>query len=94
MQAESEHPPLSEELLSRHSASMDQLSEALAGNGNSSSHQQAPSRSKGDKEEADRSGKQIKSYPVADVHQSGGLFDDDEAVEELMQGLQDIQTKR
>ena len=73
---------------------MDQLSEAQAGNGNSSSHQQAARRSKDDKEKADRSGKQIKSYPVADVHQAGGLFDDDEAVEELMQGLQELQTQQ
>ena len=94
VQAGSECPPLSEELLSRHSASMDQMSEAQTGNGISSNHQQASRRSKGDKGKAERAGKQIKAYPVAEVHQSGGLFDDDEAVEELMQGLQQLKTER
>lgn len=94
MQAEPEHPPLSEELLSRHSASMDQLSEAHTGNGMSSSHQQEHRRSNGERTKVDRAGKQIKSVPVPEVHQAGGLFDDDEAVEELMQGLQELQTKR
>lgn len=94
LQAASGHPPLSEELLSRHSASMDQLSEAHTGNGISSGHQQAANRSNGERQKADRAGKQIKSYPVAAGHQAGGLFDDDEAVEELMQGLQGLQTGR
>ena len=94
MQAKSERPPLSEELLSRHSASMDQLSEAHSGSGMNSSHQQAPRRSNGERQKVDRAGKQIKSYPVAEEHQAGGLFDDDEAVEELMQGLQELQTDR
>ena len=94
LQAASGHPPLSEELLSRHSASMDQLSEAHTGNGVSSSHQQAPKRSNGERQRADRAGKQLKSYPVAAGNQTGGLFDDDEAVEELMQGLQGLQTGR
>ena len=74
---------------------MDQLSEAHTDNGTiSSSHQQASRGPKGDRERAERAGKQIKSYPVAEVLQSGGLFDDDEAVEELMQGLQRLETKR
>lgn len=94
LQTEPEHPPLSEELLSRHSASMDQLSEAHTGNGMSSSHQQEHRRSNGERKTGDRAGKQIKSYPVEEVHQAGGLFDDDEAVEELMHGLQELQTKR
>jgi hypothetical protein len=94
VQAGSERLPLSEELLSRHSASMDQLSEAQTGNGISTNHQQASRRSKGDKGKTERAAKQIKAHPVAEVHQSGGLFDDDEAVEELMQGLQQLKTER
>ena len=93
-QAGSEQPPLSEELLSRHSASMDQLLEAQTGNGVSSSRPQGPKRPKTDDGVAEGAGKEIKSFPVAEVQQPGGLFDDDEAVEELMQGLRELKTSR
>jgi hypothetical protein len=94
VQAKPERLPLSEELLSRHSASMDQLLEGQTGNGISANHQPALRRPKGDKGKAERAGKQIEAHPVAEVHQLGGLFDDDEAVEELMQGLQQLRTER
>ena len=71
---------------------MDQLSEAQASNGLSSSHPQGSRRPKPDGGQADRDGKHIRSFPVIEAQPSGGLFDDDEAVEELMQGLREVET--
>ena len=73
---------------------MEQLSEAQASNGLSNSHPQGSRVSRPDRDQADRLEKHVKSFPVVEAQTSGGLFDDDEAVEELMQGLREVQTSQ